>query len=241
LIDIHCHILPGVDDGPSTKDESIAMARYALDQGIDTIIATPHALGGSFSNPPDKIIKSVAALQRRINSLGIPIEILPGCEVHFCKGMASRIIKGEATFLCKNRRYILVEFPFQSLSTGFFDEIQQLVLNGITPVIAHPERNSIIHHDIEILHRLLLMGCLFQVNSTSITGGFGDNVMACAHTLLELKMAHVIASDAHSPDHRPPDLIKAVKIAESIMGNKEEVLALVEGRPWKILFGEPIE
>jgi protein-tyrosine phosphatase len=222
-------------------EESIDMARYAVDEGIHTIIATPHALGGAFPNPPDKIIKSVNALQRRLKSLGIPLLIYPGCEVHFCMGLALRIIKGEATFLCKNRRYILVEFPFQSLPKGFFDEIQHLVYNGITPVIAHPERNNTIHHDFEILNKLFSLGCLFQVNSTSITGGFGNNVMSCAHTLLEKRMVHVIASDAHSRHNRPPELTRAVQIAVSIMDNPDEVMALVSEKPRKILAGDPIE
>ncbi len=241
MIDLHCHILPGVDDGASDMEESVAMARFAAAQGITAIVATPHALGGAFANPPVKIRKQVAALQRHLNFLKIPLTLHPGCEVHFCIGLARRIMAGEATFLCENRRYILVEFPFQAVPDGFLKEIHELAVNGITPVIAHPERNTTLCHDFGILQRLFAMGCIFQVNSTSITGGFGDAVMAFSHTLLETRTAHIIASDAHSRDHRPPDLARAVHIARSILGSKGEAMAMVRERPRNILAGEPLD
>lgn len=237
MIDLHCHILPGVDDGPAHIEESLAMARYALKEGIEAVVVTPHALGSGLDNPPEKIHQAILDLQNRLDMEKIPLILHPGAEVHLCPNMARRIISGETVFLSKNRRYILVEFPFHSVPIGFKEELFQLAVNGITPVIAHPERNPMIGHDLQFLSELIDMGCLVQVNAASITGGFGDAVMFTAHQLIIKRLVHVIASDAHSSDHRPPALSLAVDIARKILKNKKQALAMVEEMPQKIIAG----
>ncbi len=237
MIDLHCHILPGIDDGPADMNESLAMARYAVKDGISAVVATPHALGSGFDNSPKKIHQAILDFQNRLDIEKIPLTLHPGAEIHLCPDMARRIMAGETVFLSKNRRCILVEFPFQSVPMGFKEELFQLAVNGITPVIAHPERNPMIGHDPEFLHELAAMGCLVQVNSTSVTGGFGDGIMAVAHRLIEKRLVHVIASDAHSADHRPPALSLAVKIAQEILKNADEVLGMVETVPKRIIAG----
>ena len=241
MIDIHCHILPSVDDGAQSVEESMAMARYAVKDGIHTIIATPHALGGTYPNPPEKVKKGVAQLREYFKSENIPLSIYPGSEAHLCPDLAKCILKGETAFLCENNRYVLVEFPFQSIPQLFLNELDCLRQHDITPVVAHPERNLLLFHKKQILHDLISMGCLIQVNSTSITGGFGKNVMVCAHDILKMGLVHIIASDAHSATHRPPALSQAVKIAEKILENHDEAMAMVDETPKKILTGDPIE
>ena len=241
MIDIHCHILPNVDDGSSSIEESIAMARYALSDGIHTVVATPHALGGTFPNPPQKIKAACKKLAQHFQSENIPLSVYPGAEVHLCPDMAKRIMDGEAQFLCESRRYIMVEFPFQSGLHHFKAEIHHLCVNGILPVIAHPERNQTIFREKNILYELINMGCMVQLNSTSITGGFGEKILACAHELIRLRLAHIIASDAHAIYHRPPELSHAVKIAEDILGNKKDAMKMVDERPEKILNGDPLK
>lgn len=241
MIDLHCHILPDVDDGSSGIDESLAMARQAVSDGIHTIIATPHALGGTASNPYEKIKKDVVKLQKRLEYENIPVLLCPGSEVYACPDMAERILNNETAFLCENRRYILIEFPLRFIPGRFQDELYRLRIKGVTPVIAHPERNPDIFHEKKILYELISMECLIQVNSTSITGGFGEDVMTCSHELLELRLAHIIASDAHSADKRPPVLSHAVKIAENILKDHAETIAMVDSRPKRILAGQRLE
>ncbi len=241
MIDLHCHILPGVDDGPDDLEESLAMARHAVKDGIHTIVATPHALGGTFPNPPDKILNAASALRRRLETERIPLSLYTGSEVHICPDMAARILAGKTAFLCENKRYVLIEFPFQSVPDGFNEELFHLVLNGITPVIAHPERNPMVHFQPEILYELTAAGCLIQVNSTSITGGFGDDIMMCSHDLLENRLVHIIASDAHSARSRPPSLSLAVDIAGKILKSNEEAMKMVLSIPGAIIKGMPVK
>jgi len=217
------------------------MAHHAIEDGIHTIVATPHALGGTYPNPRQKIIKDVAALRERFLSEKIPLSLYPGSEVHICPDMAKRILAGEAAFLDENEHYILIEFPFQSIPPGFKNELFQLKLNRVTPIIAHPERNPMIHHEQGVLYDLVTMGCLIQVTSTSLTGGFGEDTMICAQKLLSLRLAHIIASDAHSAAQRPPSLSLAVEVAADILKDKGKALEMVDNRPKDILAGKPVD
>ena len=241
MIDLHCHILPGVDDGPKDVEESLAMARHAVKDGIHAIVATPHALGGTYPNPPEKIIAAAKALGDRFETEHLPLALYTGAEVHICPDMAARILAGQAAFLCENKRYILIEFPFQTVPYGFKEELFHLALRGITPVIAHPERNPMVHFQPEILYDLTAAGCLIQVNSTSITGGFGDDIMRCSHDLIKNRGVHIIASDAHSAHNRPPLLSAAVDIAAKILKSKAAALEMVSGAPAAVIKGLPVK
>ncbi|MFO7964553.1 MAG: CpsB/CapC family capsule biosynthesis tyrosine phosphatase [Desulfobacterales bacterium] len=241
MIDLHCHLLPGLDDGPENIVESLAMARRAIEDGIHTIIATPHGLGSSFANMPDTIERAVSEFRRIIEIETIPLILYAGMEIHICPELAKRIINGEAVFLDENRRYALIEFPFQQVPFGFKEELFHLLINGVTPVIAHPERNPMVHMHNDILIELIKTGCLIQVNSTSITGGFGDDVMKCVHDLLNKRLVHIIASDAHSAYGRPPVLSRAIEIAGKILRNREEADRMVNAVPRAVLNGEPVD
>lgn len=241
MIDLHCHILPGVDDGPATLRESLYMARYAVEDGIHTIAATPHSLGGTFPNPPQKILKDVETFRECLISEKIPLTIYPGAEVHFCPDMAKHILSGKTTFLDQAGRYILIEFPFQIVPKKFKENLFQLRQNNIIPIIAHPERNPVIYRDTQFLADLISMGCLTQINSTSVTGGFGDEIFHCTKELLELRMVHIIASDAHSAASRPPSLSLAVQSAADILKSQKEALEMVTERPKSILNGKPVK
>lgn len=241
MIDLHSHILPLVDDGSRSLSESIAMARHAFFEGINTIVATPHFLDGNSPKHPEEIRQKVSDLRKHFKEENIAVKLYPGSEVHLCPNMAQRILNGEALFLGDNDRYILIEFPFHKDFQHFMGEIDCLRLNGITPVIAHPERNPIIFREKEVLHDLVSMNCPIQVNSTSITGGFGKNIMRCAHELLRLRLVHIIASDAHSPYKRPPALSLAVKIVGNILGDDDKAIEMVRDYPQKILEGKAID
>jgi len=241
MIDIHCHILPGIDDGPSSVAESLAMARLAISDGIRTIVATPHTFNDIYDNPAREVISGVARLYDRFLENGLELDLRPGSDAYICVRMADRIMAGEAATINDNGRYVLVEFPLQILPPGAVDELFQIKLKGITPVITHPERNPVFQRQPEILYDLVEMGCLIQVTAMSITGEFGREAMACAHRLLDLRLAHVIASDAHSSEHRPPILSPAIELASRILGNAAEAEEMVTKRPQAILDGTRVE
>lgn len=240
MIDLHCHILPGMDDGPADMPESLDMARQAVDDGIHAIVATPHTLNGLYENTGPAVTEAVKRFRNALLSEGIPIEIYPGSDAHLDIKMVDKIKDGAALTINGAGRYLLVEFPNHAVPHGAKEELFQLLINGITPIITHPERNFVIQNATDILYELLSMGCLTQITAMSITGKFGEEAMASAHKMLELRMAHVIASDAHGRTLRPPLLSRAVQIAARILGRNEEAEEMVCGRPEAILRGEPL-
>lgn len=241
MIDLHCHILPGVDDGADSMEESLAMAKLAYADGIDIILATPHTLNGVYTNPFSKVSESVAALQGELDRHGIDIKICPGVDAHICAGMLERVREKAAGTVNDNGRYILVEFPPQIITPGAQEELYQLRLNGITPIITHPERNLAIQNTMQILVDFVEMGCLVQITAMSVTGEFGEEAMTVSHQILERRLAHIIASDAHSPNHRPPILSRAVETAADILGDWQEAEAMVEDTAEAILAGKIVE
>lgn len=241
MIDLHCHILPGVDDGPESQDESLSMARKAVEDGIYTIVATPHTLNGIYINPVKEVTSRVAALQEALSKNHIKLQLYAGADVYLCPNMLERIESGDAGTINDSRKYILLELPSQIVPPGVKDEIFSLKLNGITPIISHPERNSAIQHDTDILYELIRMGALSQVTAMSITGDFGEMALQCSERLLKHRLVHIIASDAHSSDSRPPILSQAVEAAAEIMGNYKEAEHMVTEVPATILSGVIIE
>jgi len=241
MIDIHCHILPGVDDGPSSVAESLAMAKQAIADGIHTIVATPHTLNEVYTNPASEVDNHVARLREIFSKDRLELDLCPGSDAFICVRMAERVLAGEIATINNSGRYVLVEFPVQVIPSGSKDELFHLKLKGITPVITHPERNSAFLHQPEILYDLVAMGCLLQITAMSITGGFGKEPMVFAHRLLDLRLAHVIATDAHSPEGRPPILSPALEAAAHVMGSMREAEEMVTIRPRAILDGNPVD
>ncbi len=240
LIDLHCHILPGIDDGSVNTDESIAMAKRAVSDGIRAIVATPHALDDVYRNLFQNVIDQVVQLRRVLSKERLPIDLYPGSDARLCADMLEKIFIGEAGTINGNGRYLLVELPTFAIPPAAKNELFQLKLNGISPIITHPERNHFFLNHMEILYDLVTMGCLVQITAMSITGGFGHCAMEYAHELLRCRLAHVIASDAHSATKRPPILSSAVNAAAIILGSKTEADAMVIDRPKAILEGKSL-
>ena len=241
MIDIHCHILPSVDDGPSSLEESLAMARRAVEDGINTIVATPHTLNGVYMNPAKEVTARVSAFQDVLSENQIDLKVYPGADVHICPNLFTRIENGDAGTINDAKKYILLELPSQTIPEGIKNEIFSLTLNGITPIISHPERNAIIQHDPLILYELLTMGALSQVTAMSLTGDLGKFARKSAERLLSNRLAHIIASDAHSSDGRPPIMSHAVDCAAEILGSCEEAWHMVTKVPAAILCGESVD
>ncbi len=238
MIDLHCHILPGLDDGAATLDEALAMARMAAADGIRTIVASPHITPGVYDNRPDRITAAASAFQERVKQENIPIEIIPGADVRISHEMLWR----KDAYLCINRdgSHLLLEFPHELVPPGSERFIEALRAKGLVAVITHPERNAEIQRRPARLEPFIKMGCLVQVTAMSLTGEFGPRAQQVVEGFLKEGWVDVIATDAHDTAKRPPILSRAVRRAEALVG-VEAARAMVFEMPEKIVKGEGLK
>lgn len=238
MIDIHNHILPGLDDGAADWDEALRLCEIASLDGIKGLVATPHIRDGLYPNSRVEIMDKLQELRIRLAER-IDIRIYSGAEVHISMDLPEKIKRGEIP--CINEEgYLLLELPERLLPPRIDDLIFDLKLAGITPIIAHPERCGWAGSDFDSLKRFIEHGALVQVTAMSLTGGFGRGVRRITEKLLKLGLVDVIASDSHSPVHRPPHLSTALKAATKIVGD-ERAEKLVKENPQRIVAGEKIE
>ncbi len=232
MIDIHCHILPDIDDGPKTFDESVAMARMAADDGIAVIVATPHLNEKLYD--PLEISRRVSWLNHLVRKEKIPVSIMGGADV-------SVLFKPDQIegFTINDTEYILVEFPHSHLPNNADEILFQFVVKGYKPIITHPERNPSISTNPHLLTKLLGDNMYVQVTAGSLTGYFGKDAQQCAEHLLRAGVVDVIATDAHSTGHRKPLLSAGMEAAKKIVGS-EVAKRLVFGNPMKIISGMTI-
>jgi protein-tyrosine phosphatase len=238
MIDLHCHILPAMDDGPETLREAIEMCRMAAEDGITTVVATPHYSPGGIEWTGEEINRRIAELDAALRKEGISLSILPGADVAIFPELPSH--PGRSNFLSLNStRFMLVEFPFDTAPPGWDAFLRSLAAAGTTPVITHPERNNWFVRHPQALYTAVKQGALVQITAMSLLGGFGEEARGFSSYLLTHDLAHVIATDAHSIDERPPLLSEAVRVAASLI-NEERAGELVNAIPAAILAGKPI-
>lgn len=243
MIDLHSHILPGLDDGASTWEDALQMARMAVADGIRTMVASPHLYKNR--TPDQGKINLKAEVLARINEFkekladeGIDLEILPGCDFPLSYESLQLLEDDQVFTINDGKRYLLLEFPDASLPPASEDICFRLQSQGITPIITHSERHFIFHEMPRKLQRLLDLGCLAQVTASSLTGGFGRSVARVAREMMRQGYFKILATDAHNTGRRPPLLRQALEKASSIVG-KEQALAMVTSTPEKIIRGEP--
>lgn len=205
-VDLHCHMLPGIDDGSKSLDQSIAMAEMAVADGIGTMVLTPHHLNGIYINFSDFIRDQVDNLRRELRIRGIELELLPGSELHLVPELPEQLAAGRALTIADRGRAALVELPVHTVPVGSTQVLGQLLDMGIQPVIAHPERNSGLRRHPEQLTEWVDMGCLAQVTAQSCTGRFGREVRRAAREMIQSGVIHIMASDAHRDKRRIPEL-----------------------------------
>jgi protein-tyrosine phosphatase len=235
MIDIHCHILPGIDDGPTEWGESLAMCEMAVRDGIRTIVATPHVNNGSYFNSKETILKKIEELRERINGK-FDLEILIGADTHVSFDLVERLQSKEIPAI-NNKNYILLELPHELLPPNLENFIFNMKVAGITPIITHVERTLWIKKHFQILKKFINVGALMQITAMSITGEFGRSAKQWSEKLLKENMVHIIASDSHSINGRPPILSKALNAASSIVG-KDDAWAMVNDTPLRVIRGE---
>jgi len=249
MIDLHSHLLPGLDDGAKTLEESIQMCWISYQDGVRTIVATPHTLNGLYLNDRDTILLKVQKLnevisqQLSVNQTNqrnqtdrINLNILPGSDVRLCENTLPHLDQGKVMTVSDSKKYLFLEFPYQGIPYQAEAIIFQIMTRGIIPIITHPERNLEIGQRAQRYYEMIRLGCLGQVTAMSLTGEFGSKVRQTAERLLKKRLIHFIASDAHSTDGRPPILSEGVRAAEKIVG-KEEAQKMVTEYPQAILEG----
>src|SRR6056297_3066722 len=209
LTDLHCHMLPGIDDGSREMEQSLAMARIAVADGISTTVVTPHHLNGVYSNPAQRIRSGIEQLNDALQKAAIGLNILPGCELHLTPELPAELDCGSALTIANKGKAALVELPVHTVPMGAEHLLEQLLAMGLTPVIAHPERNSELRRTPERLGEWVQMGCLGQVTVQSCTGRFGEVVQQSAKFMVQSGYIHVAASDAHRDRRRVPELTPA--------------------------------
>ncbi|OQP06613.1 tyrosine protein phosphatase [Geobacillus sp. 46C-IIa] len=217
MIDIHTHILPGIDDGAATTEDAIAMAKAAANEGITTIIATPHHQNGSYDNPKPFVLSLAAELNEELKRRGIALTVLPGQEVRIHGDLLEGLARGEVMALA-DTPYILIEFPPDHVPKYAEQLLFDVQLKGLMPVIAHPERNAEIIEYPERLYQLVKRGAFAQLTASSVTGHFGKKIKTFSLQLIEANLAHFIASDAHNTKTRPFRLREAYEVIRKEYG-----------------------
>jgi protein-tyrosine phosphatase len=235
MVDIHCHLLPGVDDGSKSFEISEEMCRIAAEDGIQHIVCTPHA--------NDEYIYDRAAHEQRLQELrervGGRIQLSLGCDFHFSFDNIQEALSTPEKFVISGGDYLLVEFSDYAISPALNDALLRFLSMGITPVITHPERNLIMQRKPEYVIQLATQGCVIQVTANSLTGHWGNTIKKFALWLMDREAVHVVATDAHDPKHRPPVLSKARQmIAESY--GAQVATALVHDNPLAVISGRPL-
>ena len=240
MVDIHCHILPGFDDGSDNIEESVRMAKLAVDGGTKAIIATPHSnIPDSYQNYFDRVyVEKFKLMNSRLAEEKIPLKVYPGNEI-FASGNIVELIKKKSLLTLCNSVYPLVEFGFAEHSDSVYEKLQILVAEGLTPIVAHPERYAFVAEDESAPLKLKNMGCLLQINKGSLKGSFGRTAYVVSHSIIRHELAHFVASDAHSPYMRTPYLADAHRIISDIH-SEEYADLLLSINPEKVLENKKI-
>lgn len=235
MIDLHNHLLPGIDDGAPDLESALVLARMAVRDGITHVVCTPHIHPGRYENTPASIAAARAQLVAGLQQAGINLHVGSAAEVRFGMELMVGIAQNQIPFLgeWEEKKVLLLEFPHGEIPFGAERLTAWLLQRKIIPMIAHPERNKGLLRSPSKLKPFLDQGCLLQVTASSVAGGFGPAAQELAHTLLEEGVVTVLATDAHNQQHRPPHLSDGLQHAARLIGDAEAE-ALVKLNPWHI-------
>jgi protein-tyrosine phosphatase len=238
MIDLHCHLLPGIDDGPETLEEALEMARIAVANGITEAHVTPHLHPGRWDNDLQKITAAVESYRAALAQAGIPLELGFAAEVRLDYEIIPLIEAGRVPFLgtLEGRQVMLLEFPHSHVPVGADNFVAWLLARNIRPLIAHPERNKDVMRDPGRIEPFVREGCLLQLTADSVSGGFGELCAQRAREFLERGWVSVLASDAHDTVDRPPRIAPGRDAAAQIVG-EEEARRMTQDTPLRIVRG----
>ena len=237
MFDLHAHILPGIDDGARTPDETLEMSRAAARCGTKAILATPHRKDVTENWSVEHLRRLIADMNALNREQGVELPLLLGMENHLSQDLPDEIEAGRALTM-NNSRYILVEMPFFGRLDWVEDTLSRIQHQGLIPVLAHPERIEAFQQDPDLLATFIERGMLSQITAGSVVGTWGDRVKRFTHELLRSGMAHIIASDTHAPTGmRSPKL--GIKAAAHLVGLRVAT-AMVTDTPKAILDNRPV-
>ena len=236
MIDIHCHLLPGIDDGAKTLADALDMARTAVGNGIDYAVMTPHLHPGRYENTRSSTEQPMREFRAALKKEQIALEIGVAAEIRLSPEILPLIEQDELPFLGEmdGYRIMLLEFPHSHIPLGAGNLVKRLLDRKIRPIIAHPERNRDVVRDQAKIEPFIEMGCLLQLTASAVAGHFGDGPHLCARQLLERGVVFALATDAHNLKGRRPELREGMLAAAQIVG-EEAALALVYENPRAIV------
>jgi len=234
MIDLHCHMLPGIDDGANDLDSALEMARIAVDDGITMTVCTPHIYPGLYNNDTLGIKKAVDGLRRYLGEAGIPLEITYGADIQTDPELVQALKRGNRPTI-HGTRFFLFEPPHHTVPSRFAESVFDVLTSGYVPVITHPERLTWLddaHY--HWFSDAAIEGAWIQITSGALTGRFGRRARYWSERMIGDGIVHVLATDAHDPVRRPPLLAEGRAAAEHWVGTEEAEL-LVTGRPQAVL------
>jgi protein-tyrosine phosphatase len=235
VVDIHSHIIPNVDDGPKSWDVAEEMCRMAVADGVEHMVATPHS-NDRYRYDRGYLSQALQRLQERI---GGQLALSPGCDFHLSYENVQDALENPERYVIAETKYLLVELSNYSVPPSVSDNLMRLADRGLTPILTHPERNPILQGSLKRVLEWAAAGVVVQVTASAFTGSWGETVRRAAIWLLQNNAVHVLASDAHNTDRRPPGLSDARDAVAGIAG-KEAAQALVDDNPRAIVNGRPL-
>ncbi len=221
IIDLHSHLLPGVDDGARTYENSIELARLAVSEGIEHLVLTPHHRNNQYLNRSDDVVEATEKLRAVYREHQIPLKVYAAQEIRLTEYFLDDIYNQDLLSLDGTGKYYLIEFPTASVPSFSLSLMEEIVSLGITPIIAHPERNHVFAKNLNELHQFIELGCLGQLTSTSLMGGFGEEIQKVSQQMIESNLVHVIASDVHHIKHRPFNMKAVYAYVNEEFGSEE--------------------
>ena len=239
MIDLHTHVLPGVDDGPASMEETIQLARVARRVGIDTLVATPH-VSAELPTSPETVRRGVEEVNARLADEGVPVTVVAGGEIDIAWSATLEQAELDALRL-GDGDWLLMECPLSQVVGPFWLVLRDLEAGGFGIVLAHPERSPAIRRNPDLLTDLLSTGMLSSITAGSLLGRFGEEVRRFAFGMLEQGLVHNITSDAHDPVRRPPELRQARRLVEAEFPGTESLTGwMTRQLPAAILAGRPL-
>ncbi len=236
MIDLHCHILPGIDDGATDLSISLEMARMSVADGVSALACTPHILPGLYHNSGPQIRQATEQLQHALDEQDIPLQLVTGADVHIAPDFVAGLKSGHLLTLADSR-YVLVEPPHHVAPVRLEDLFFELLLADYVPILTHPERLTWIKQNYSIIQKMAQAGVWMQLTAGSLTGAFGRGPLYWAERMLDEGIVHILASDAHNTKHRPPNLSEGRNAAAKRLGD-DEAEHLVATRPQGIISNE---
>jgi len=233
MLDLHCHILPGIDDGASDLAVSLAMARMFIDDGVEAVACTPHILPGLYHNNGPQIRSAIDQLRLALMESDLTLELVCGSDAHITPDFVAKLKSGQILSLADSR-YVLVEPPHHVLPARLEQFFFEILVAGFVPILTHPERLTWINGQYAVVQRLAEAGIWMQITAGSLTGDFGRGAQYWAERMLDEGIVHLLATDAHDTKRRPPKLARGAEAAAKRVG-QIEAGNLVSTRPRGII------